>query len=111
MSELPRDEFIRDNQSYFVLDTINVHRKNILSLAEMMVSSRKGVEKHYGGDMIKAKDYYTILQSEHTKLIEHIKASRLCLFEVGEEELAVYANDLAGQLGSFPVTVKSYWKS
>ena len=101
-------EKLRENESYFVLDTISVHRKNILSLAEMMVSSRKSIEKCLNINMQKAKDYYSMLQSEHAKLIEHIKESRLCLFEIGEDDLADYANNLANQLATFNLMTPDY---
>ena len=101
-------EELRDNQSYFVLDSISGHRGSVLSLADMMASSRRSIDKYYGVSMEKANDHYLALKGEHERLIEHIKASRLCLFEIGEDDLAVYANDLASQLSSFNLKTPDY---
>jgi hypothetical protein len=101
-------EELREDQSYFVLDAIAQRRGSIGSLAGVMASGRKSIDKHMRSDMLKAQDDYTMLQKARDRLVGDIGETRLYLLEIGENDLAAYAGDLAVSLSAFNLMTPDY---
>ena len=97
-----------ETEKFYALETLYSHKAAILSASGLMESSRKTIDKCIVTDNQKAKDSYDILQNAHTRILELIGTSVLCLREIGEIQLADYGSALREQLKRFNLMTRDY---
>ena len=97
-----------ETEKFYALEALYSHKAAILSVSGLLESSRKTIGKCIDTDKQKAKDSYDILQSTHTRILELIGRSVLCLREIGEIQLADYGSALREQLKRFNLMTRDY---
>jgi len=102
------EETLSVDQTYFVLDALAGKQQDILKLTESMQSCRAKVEKQLALDKALAQDHYLTLQKSHERLAEDIKDCRLYLSEIGDDDLAGYANELFSGVKAFNLMTPDY---
>lgn len=94
--------------AFYVLDQLSSLKTGISALADIMATHRARVDKHLASDQAKAFDYYQMLQKAQVKLTDALAQCCLCLYEIGEDPLAVSAGQLAEQVKTFNLMTRDY---